>query len=125
MFEKEDSVVDFTTGANADECLRGLATIRRRALYLLICFLLIPVTFFAYALASSAGKAPWNETAQSSIGFGLMGLWGVSFVVHNWSRCPRCRKTFFIRRLYGNPLTRRCLNCGLLRSATTEEELAR
>ena len=28
-------------------------------------------------------------------------------------RCPRCGKRFFLKSLYKNPLTSRCLHCGL------------
>ena len=123
MSGNEDRLTVFTTSASAEVCLRGLAIIRRRALWLFLSVLLLPITFFTYAIADSAGKAPWSETTHTVILFGLMGLLIFSNLIYVTSTCPRCRKGFFVRGAYGNAFARRCLNCRLRRSAKTAQEL--
>jgi hypothetical protein len=46
-----------------------------------------------------------------------MVAWAAAIVFLGLFRCPRCRRAFHLRRMYGNPLAGRCLHCGLARWA--------
>jgi hypothetical protein len=39
--------------------------------------------------------------------------WLALVLAHQLYRCPRCRRFFHVRGLYGNAFTSKCLNCGL------------
>jgi hypothetical protein len=52
-----------------------------------------------------------------------MGVWGALVLRTSYARCPRCRRCFNGRSMYGNPFTQHCLNCGLeLDAAVTPDE---
>jgi hypothetical protein len=86
----------------------GLQRIRR------LRFLMwgVLLAFFPLGFLATALRPP--EWLLTTIGV----VWFVSFVIlvlaHGFSRCPACDRFFNVRAdLHGNPLTRKCLNCGL------------
>lgn len=40
-------------------------------------------------------------------------LFMAATIVYGFSRCPRCRKLFFVSWRLSNPFSSRCLHCGL------------
>jgi hypothetical protein len=65
---------------------------------------------------------PVDRWLQYVLGFG----WLVAFAVLTcrlcYFRCPRCRKTFFMRLLWTNAFARRCLHCSLSKWAEKNAE---
>jgi hypothetical protein len=47
----------------------------------------------------------------------LFVLLALAWLVRGAFACPRCRKFFFLRPFWANPLTVHCLHCGLRRGA--------
>jgi hypothetical protein len=97
---------------NAAQADTGVAAGLRRIRRLRIWMWGELLSFFPLAVVAVGLQPPsWLLTAV-----GL--LWFVSFgvlaLVHNFSRCPACRRFFNIRADgYHNVFTRKCLNCGL------------
>lgn len=59
-----------------------------------------------------------TKSAAYELAFGVFGIiWLSVNFAYCYFRCPRCRQTFFMKKVwgfdYGNPWTRKCLNCGL------------
>jgi hypothetical protein len=50
--------------------------------------------------------------------FAWFGFWAVSVIRAGSFKCPRCAGPFFYARFASNPLTRRCMRCGLAKWAT-------
>lgn len=78
----------------------------------LACAVALPVFSFLAVLA-----ATWLGRVDTIVP-GIIALlwfagtlwWGVLWVI---SRCPRCGHLFFRRKYYGNPFSKRCMNCRL------------
>ena len=56
--------------------------------------------------------------------FWIAGLWMLMLIIAGfqfwWFYCPRCHKKFFATFWYRNPLTKKCLHCGLPKWANTD-----
>jgi hypothetical protein len=70
-----------------------------------------------YVLTLFLGKddAMMLTVVPAFITWFFLGFWALDF------RCPRCRKTFYMKWMAGDPFTRHCLHCGLPIWAEEEE----
>ena len=90
-----------------DEEKEGLTRIRRRRRRALVVSLLyLPLSGIAFLLSRS-------ELATFLFALAWFLVCVASGLAAVLSPCPRCKKTFNLRRWYGNPRTGRCLHCGL------------
>jgi hypothetical protein len=95
---------------------------RRRRLFAIVVFLsYMPVVAgIGMPLAKVLG-----ENAIGAVALSHMAIWLLAIIRLGWFRCPRCRNAFHVLRLYGNPLARRCLHCGLAKWADPSERAVR
>ena len=70
--------------------------------------------------------SPPERKSLEDAAFAVLGLaWvlGTMFTRfrHAYWPCPRCGQPFEVRRTFSNPLTSRCLHCGLPRGASESD----
>lgn len=84
----------------------ALARLARARGYLLVCFYTLPLYIAGLVILLNNRR---DITAFMLLYMALYALFAVNLVVR---RCPRCRQQFFVRSLFLNPFTRKCLHCG-------------
>jgi hypothetical protein len=83
---------------------------RRRLLWFVVWLGGVPIVF--------AISYPLMQLLHSDLPFYIFGGgWMVLFLIVSmrleWFKCPRCHHWFFMTWWYHNPLSRRCVHCGL------------
>lgn len=84
----------------------ALARLARARGYLLVCFYTLPLYVAGLVILLNNRR---DITPFMLLYMALYALFAVNLVVR---RCPKCRQQFFVRSLFLNPFTRKCLHCG-------------
>ena len=84
--------------------LRKLAKVR-------LCLFLTILSIVPLGIVGAALRL--SDAVMVPVGFTLIALAAVVATVHGFWPCPACGKFFNMCGLYGNPLTSKCLNCGI------------
>jgi hypothetical protein len=83
------------------------------------------ILFLTYIPAGLAIGVPLSKRVHSGWPFYVVsGMWmaavAFSYLRYVWWRCPKCHERFFYKGLFSNPITRRCLHCGLKMWASSD-----
>lgn len=84
--------------------LRQIGRARTR---LLVCFLTLPVYMVAVWLLLN------NRQDIDGLMFVYMAVWSVFGIDMARRRCPDCGEQFFVKSIFLNLITHRCVHCGL------------
>ncbi len=74
---------------------------------MLVCFYTLPLYVVALILLLNEGR---SVTGFMVVYMAVYAVFAVDMVVR---KCPRCDEQFFVKVLFLNFLTRRCVHCGL------------
>ena len=96
--------------ARLNKSLRGIARARTR---LVVCFWTLPVYVVAIWVLLNNGR---NIDSMMWIYMAVYALFAIDMSMRN---CPVCRKQFYVKNIFMNLLTRRCVHCGQT-SSTSE-----
>lgn len=91
----------------SDHTRKVLHQIRRARTRLLVCLLTLPVYVVAVWLLLQ------NQQSTESFMFMYMAVWAGFAVDMARRRCPQCGEQYFVKVIFLNLLTRRCVHCGL------------
>ncbi|MGB4247326.1 MAG: hypothetical protein WBJ75_06355 [Pseudohongiellaceae bacterium] len=84
-----------------------LDDIRRARNRLFVCFWTFPVYVVAVTRVLDSG----NST--TTIMFAYMLLYAYFGINASIKRCPECHEQFFVKKLFLNPFSGKCVHCGL------------
>ncbi len=94
---------DASDMARLTKSLRRIARARTR---LVVCFWTLPVYVVAIWMLLNNGR---NIDSMMWIYMGVYALFAIDMSMRN---CPVCRKQFYVKNIFMNLLTRRCVHCG-------------
>jgi hypothetical protein len=88
--------------------------IQRRRVALAIVFGILPFAVLAYRCG------PWELATRNALLLSWVALYALVTLRVAWSRCPRCRRLYFVAKPFFrvNPLRNRCGTCGWALSDT-------
>ena len=90
--------------AHTRKVLRQISRARTR---LLVCLLTLPVYVVAVWILLQ------NQRATESFMFIYMAMWAAFAVDMARRRCPRCGEQFFVKSIFLNLISKRCVHCKL------------
>jgi len=109
---KEDAITQQTP--HVRKALRQISRARTR---LLVCLLTLPVYMVAVWMLLQ------NQRGIDAFMFIYMALWAAFAFDMARRRCPQCGKQFFVKTIFLNLISKRCMHCGLSASpAATPDE---
>jgi len=105
--DQEDAITQQT--AHTRKVLRQISRARTR---LLVCLLTLPVYMVAVWMLLQ------NQRSIDAFMFIYMALWAAFAFDMARRRCPRCGEQFFVKTIFLNLISKRCMHCGLSTSTS-------
>lgn len=102
-----DNNQDNAITQQSDHTRKVLHQIRRARTRLLVCLLTLPVYIIAVWFLLQ------NQRSTESFMFMYMAVWAGFAIDMARRRCPQCGEQFFVKVIFLNLITRRCVHCGL------------
>ena len=108
---RQDAITQQT--AHTRKVLRQISRARTR---LLVCLLTLPVYMVAVWMLLQ------NQRGIDAFMFIYMALWAVFAYDMARRRCPQCGEQFFVKTIFLNLISKRCMHCRLSTSASAVSE---
>lgn len=108
---REDAITQ--QSAHTRKVLRQISRARTR---LLVCLLTLPVYMVAVWMLLQ------NQRGIDAFMFVYMSLWAAFAFDMARRRCPQCDKQFFVKTIFLNLISKRCMHCGLSASGSVVSE---
>lgn len=105
---QKDAITQQT--AHTRKVLRQISRARTR---LLVCLLTLPVYMVAVWMLLQ------NQRGIDAFMFIYMALWAAFAYDMARRRCPQCGEQFFVKTIFLNLISKRCMHCGLSATAST------